>query len=136
MAEVKIDMVFDNLQEILDRINQETENITEDPYCLAFYDSTGKLWQLKECPEDKDNKKYIVDTSSIAFDQHHVLEAGLTRSANKTKRKDSRDEILELMETKIRNEKEYTIKELQNIKMLESLDDYSDDASIDLDNKL
>ena len=76
-----------------------------------------------------------MDTSSIAFDTHHVLEASSLPGPKKGsgKRKDSKDEILEMMETKIRNDKENTLKifdEIKNSKIVDDNDVENQDESL------
>jgi hypothetical protein len=71
MSELKIDLCFENLQEILNRVNMEAENIVEDPFCLVFYDNKGKLWQLKECAEAGDNR-YNVDPPGSAVERKEI----------------------------------------------------------------
>ena len=64
IGEVKIEHVFQNLQAILDQVGLDSENIQEEePHCLAFYDTNGKLWQLKECREE--NNKYVIENPTF-----------------------------------------------------------------------
>ena len=72
MHQTKLNTCIDNLQEILDRVGSETENITEESYCLAFYDKAGKLWQIKECRQADEEDSHLFDTDSAAFDTKKI----------------------------------------------------------------